>query len=46
LAITISDSISRLSAIINNVVLDLIEIGWDGVDWVGLPQERESGELL
>jgi hypothetical protein len=26
--------------------MDLGEMGWDGVDWVGLAQDRTGGELL
>jgi hypothetical protein len=26
--------------------MDLREIGWDGVDMIGLAQDRDKGELL
>jgi hypothetical protein len=25
---------------VNNIRMDLLEIGWDGVDWIGLAQDR------
>jgi hypothetical protein len=25
-----------------NTKMDLGEIGWDGMDWIGLPQDREQ----
>jgi hypothetical protein len=31
---------------VDNIKLDLEEIGWGGVDWIGLAQYRDSGELL
>jgi hypothetical protein len=30
----------------DNIKLDLREIGWDGVDWIDLAQDRTSGGLL
>jgi hypothetical protein len=32
----------------NSIKMDLREIGWDGMDWIHLAQDREgtSGELL
>jgi hypothetical protein len=29
-----------------NINMDLGEIGWSDVDWIGLAQDRESGELM
>jgi hypothetical protein len=26
---------------VDNVKMDLGEIGWDGVDWIGLAQDRD-----
>jgi hypothetical protein len=31
---------------VDNIKIDLLEIGWGGVDWIGLAQDRASGELL
>jgi hypothetical protein len=31
---------------VDNIKMDLLEIVWDGVDWIGLAQVRASGELL
>jgi len=30
----------------DNIRMDLGEIGWKGVDWMHLAQERDRGELL
>jgi hypothetical protein len=30
----------------DNMKMDFVEIAWGGVDWVGLVQDKESGELL
>jgi hypothetical protein len=27
---------------VDNIKMDLLEIGWCGVDWIGLPQDREK----
>jgi hypothetical protein len=27
---------------VDNMKIDLIEIGWDGVDWINLAQERDQ----
>jgi hypothetical protein len=27
---------------VDNIKMDLLEIGWDGVDWIGLAQDREK----
>jgi hypothetical protein len=27
---------------VDNVKMDLSEIGWDGVDWIGLAQDRNK----
>jgi hypothetical protein len=32
--------------LVDNIEMDLGEIGWDGMDWIGLAQDRDSGELL
>jgi hypothetical protein len=29
-----------------NVKMDLREIGWDGVDWIGLAQDRDQWRAL
>jgi hypothetical protein len=31
---------------VDNIKMELLEIGWGGVDWIGLAQEGTSGELL
>jgi hypothetical protein len=30
----------------NNVTMDHKEISWEGVDWIDLAEDRESGRLL
>jgi hypothetical protein len=27
---------------VDDVKVDLVEIGWDGVDWVGLAQDKDN----
>jgi hypothetical protein len=27
---------------VNNIKMDLLEIGWGGVDWIGLAQDRDK----
>jgi hypothetical protein len=31
---------------VNNIIMDLVEIGWGGVDWNGLAQHREKWRAL
>jgi hypothetical protein len=31
---------------VDNIKMDLIEIGWGGVDWIGLAQERDKWRAL
>jgi hypothetical protein len=31
---------------VDNIKIDLLEIGWGGVDWIGLPQDREKWRAL
>jgi hypothetical protein len=31
---------------VDNIKLDLREIGWDGMDWIDLPQDREKWRAL
>jgi hypothetical protein len=31
---------------VDNIRMDLGEIGWDGVDWIGLAQDRNSSRAL
>jgi hypothetical protein len=31
---------------VDNIKMDLLEIGWFGVDWIGLARIGTSGELL
>jgi hypothetical protein len=32
--------------LIDNIKMDLLEIGWDGVDWFGLAQDRYRWRAL
>jgi hypothetical protein len=31
---------------VDNIKMDLKEIGWDVIDWIDLTQDRDSGGLL
>jgi hypothetical protein len=31
---------------VNNIKMDLLVIGWDGVDWIGLAQDRDKWRAL
>jgi hypothetical protein len=31
---------------VNNINMYLLEIVWGGVDWIGLAQDRDIGELV
>jgi hypothetical protein len=31
---------------VDNIKMDLREIGWDGVDWIGLAQDRDRWRAL
>jgi hypothetical protein len=31
---------------VDNINMDLEEVGWSDEDWIGLALDRESGELL
>jgi hypothetical protein len=31
---------------VENIKMDLLEIGWGGVDWIGLAQDRDMGKAL
>jgi hypothetical protein len=31
---------------VNKIKMDLREIGWDGMDWIDLAQNRDGGRLL
>jgi hypothetical protein len=31
---------------VNNIKMDLLEIGWGGVDWIGLAQDRDKWRAL
>jgi hypothetical protein len=31
---------------VDNIKMDLREIGWDGMDWVGLAQDRDHWRAL
>jgi hypothetical protein len=31
---------------VNNIRMDLREIGWDGVDWIDLAQDRDGWRAL
>jgi hypothetical protein len=32
--------------LVNNIKIDLREIGWDGVDWMDLAQDRDQRRAL
>jgi hypothetical protein len=31
---------------VNNIKMDLLEIGWGDVDWIGLAQDRDKWRAL
>jgi hypothetical protein len=31
---------------VNNIKMDLVEVGWGGVDWIGLAQDRDRWRVL
>jgi hypothetical protein len=31
---------------VDNIMMDLLEIGWGGVDWIGLAQDSNKWRLL
>jgi hypothetical protein len=31
---------------VDNIKMDLREIGWDGIDWIGLAQHRDQWRAL
>jgi hypothetical protein len=31
---------------VDNLKMDLLEIGWGGVDWIGLAQDRDKWRAL
>jgi hypothetical protein len=31
---------------VNNIRMDLAEVGWGDVDWIGLPQDRDRWRAL
>jgi hypothetical protein len=31
---------------LDNIKMDLLEIGWGGVDWIGLAQDRDKWRAL
>jgi hypothetical protein len=31
---------------VDDIKIDLLEIGWGGVDWIGLAQDRDRGRAL
>jgi hypothetical protein len=34
------------SMCVDNIKIDLVEVGWSGVYWIGLPQERDKWRAL
>jgi hypothetical protein len=32
--------------LVNNIKMDLLEVGWGGVDWIGLAQDRDKWRAL
>jgi hypothetical protein len=33
-------------SLVDNIKMDLLEIGWDDVDWIGLAQDRDKWRAL
>jgi hypothetical protein len=31
---------------VDNIIMDLVEVGWGNVDWIGLAQDRDRGRAL
>jgi hypothetical protein len=31
---------------VDNIKMDLVEVGWGDVDWIGLPQDRDRWRAL
>jgi hypothetical protein len=31
---------------LDNIRMDLVEVGWGNVDWIGLAHDRAGGEVL
>jgi hypothetical protein len=31
---------------VDNIKIDLLEIGWGGVDWIGLAQDRDKSRAV
>jgi hypothetical protein len=31
---------------VDNIKMDIVEIGWGGVDWIGLAQDRDKWRAL
>jgi hypothetical protein len=31
---------------LNNIIMDLREIGWDGMDWIDVAQDRDQWKAL
>jgi hypothetical protein len=31
---------------VDNIEMDLREIGWDGTDWIDLPEDRDQWKVL
>jgi hypothetical protein len=31
---------------VDNIKIDLLEIGWRGVDWIGIAQDRDKSRAL
>jgi hypothetical protein len=36
----------RILRWVDNITMDLLEIGWGGVDWIGLAQDRDKWRAL
>jgi hypothetical protein len=32
--------------LVDNIKMDLVEIGWGGVDWIAVAQDRTSAEFF
>jgi hypothetical protein len=32
--------------LVNNIIMDLTEIGWDGMDWINLAEDKDQWRAL
>jgi hypothetical protein len=36
----------HIRSLVDNIKMDLLEIGWGGVDWIGLAQDRDKWKAV